>query len=85
MTFDEKLGFPTAGHNIIFKLIMSLIPNDWKHLLRTKISQKKLLLQHYNNEGTMKVKDFQNLSNKKIYFTLQSSSSKHNKTFNFIS
>ena len=58
-TFDEKLGFPTANHERIYKLIMELIPNDWKHLLRTESSQKSLLRTfYYNNIGTRKVKDF---------------------------
>ena len=64
-TFDEKLGFPTANHKRIYKLIMDLTPNDWKHLLRTEFSQKSLLKAfYYNNKDTRKVKDFQTLSNK---------------------
>ena len=35
MTFDEKLSFPIVNHEKIYKLIMDLIPNDWKHLLGT--------------------------------------------------
>ena len=42
-TFNEKLGFPTDSHERIYKLIMELIPNDWKHLLRTDTSHKSLL------------------------------------------
>ena len=45
---------------------MDLIPNDWKHLLRTETSQKKPLFKAlYPYKDTMKVKDFQKLSNKK--------------------
>ena len=40
--FLKKLDFPTANHKR-YKLVMGLIPNDWKHLLRTEISQKSLL------------------------------------------
>ena len=83
MTFDEKLGFPTANHKLIYKLIMDL---DWKHLLRTETSQKSLLKTlYYNNKGTRKVKDFQKLSNKKIYFILQSNGTKDSNSFKFIS
>ena len=65
---------------------MGLIPNDWKHLLRTETSQKSLLkIFCYNNKVTRKVKDFQKLSNKEIYLSLQSNSAKCNKPFNFIS
>ena len=65
---------------------MGLIPNDWKHLLRTETSQKSLLkIFCYNNKVTRKVKDFQKLSNKEIYLSLQSSSIKYNKPFKFIS
>ena len=39
MTFDKKLGFTTANHKRIYRLIMNLVPNDWNHLLRTEISQ----------------------------------------------
>ena len=65
---------------------MGLILNDWKHLLRTETSQKSLLkIFCYNNKVTRKVKDFQKLSNKEIYLSLQSNSAKYNKPFKFIS
>ena len=52
---------------------MGSIPNDWKHLLKTETSQKSLLkIFCYNNKVTKKIKDFQKLFNKEIYFTLQS-------------
>ena len=41
-------------------------------LLKRKAPFKAL----YSYEGTKKVKDFQNLSNKEIYFTLQSNITK---------
>ena len=59
---------------------------DWKHLLRTKLSQKSFLETFYNsNKGTRKVKDFQKLSDKGMYFILQSNITKYNKPFKFIS
>ena len=62
MTFDEELGFPNANHKRIYKFMMDLIPNDWKHLLRTATSQKSILRSfYYNNEDTKKVKEFQTL------------------------
>ena len=65
---------------------MDLIPNYWKHLLRTETCQKSLLKTFcHNNKSTRNVKNFQNLSNKEIYFILQSNSSKYNKPFKFIS
>ena len=47
---------------------MDLIPTHWKHLLKRKIPFKALYLY----KGIRKVKDFQKLFNKVIYFTLQS-------------
>ena len=39
---------------------MGLIPNDWKHLIRTETSQKSLLkIFCYNNKDNRKVKNFQ--------------------------
>ena len=40
-TFGEKLDFTTANYKRVCKFIMDLIPNVWKHLLKTKSSQKK--------------------------------------------
>ena len=65
---------------------MGLIPDDWKHLLRTGTSQKSLLKFFcYNTQVTRKIKDFQKLSNKEIYLSLRSNSAKYNKPFKFIS
>ena len=65
---------------------MGLIPNDWKHLLRTESSQKSILKNFcVNNKVTRKVKDFQKLSNKEIYLSLQSNSAKYNKPFKLTS
>ena len=64
---------------------MDLISNDWKHLRRTETSQKSFLKTfYYNNKSSKKVKDFQKLSNKTIYLTRQSISTKYNKPFKFI-
>ena len=65
---------------------MDLIPNDWKHLLRSETSQKSFLKTfYYNNKGTRKLKDFRKLSNKEIYFILQSNRTRYKNPFNFIS
>ena len=59
---------------------MDLITSDWKHVLRTETSKQFFLKTfYYNNKGTKKVKDFQKLSNKEIYFILRSNSTKQNK------
>ena len=59
---------------------MDLISSAWKHVLRTETSQKFLLKNfYYNNKGTKKVKDFQKLSNKEIYFILRTNSTKQKK------
>ena len=63
---------------------MELIPNNWKYLLRIETSSKSLLKTFYANKGTRKVIDLQKLSNKEIYFTLQSNSTKYNKLFKFV-
>ena len=34
-TSDEKVGFPIANHERIYKLILDSIPIAWKHLIRT--------------------------------------------------
>ena len=58
---------------------------DWKHLLWTETSQKSLVeIFCYYNKVTRKVKDFQKLSYKEIYFTIQSNITKYNKPFKFI-
>ena len=76
-TFDEKLGLLTVNHKIIYKIIMEFIVSNWKHLFRIENSQKVLSnFFYYNNKGTRKVKDFQKLRNKEIYFAFQSNSTK---------
>ena len=49
---------------------MDLILNDLKHIFRNETSKKCLFKNFcYNNQGTRKIKGFQNLFNEKIYFT----------------
>ena len=58
---------------------------DWKHLLWTETSEKSLVeIFCYYNKVTRKVKDFQKLSYKEIYFIIQSNITKYNKPFKFI-
>ena len=67
---------------------MDLIPNDWKHLLKAETSKnlfQKLSVHYYKNKDKRNVKDFRKISNKEIYFTLQSKSTKYNKPSKFIS
>ena len=46
---------------------MYLVPNDWKHLLRTETSKISILKTFYcRNKSTRKVKDFQNSLIKKF-------------------
>ena len=45
-TFKEKLDFTTANYIkdyclLLKKFTLNFIPNDWKHLLKTKNCQKK--------------------------------------------
>ena len=67
---------------------MELIPNNWKHL-KLKLLKRKIPLKalySYKSTSTRKVEDFQKLSDKEIYFTLQSNSTKwYKKPFKFIS
>ena len=56
---------------------MDLILNDWKHLLKSETSQKKIFFNALcPYKDTRKVKDFQKLSNKETYSTLQFNSTK---------
>ena len=58
-TFDEKLGFPTANHKRIYKLITDFESTclDWN------FTKSLLKFFYYNNKRTKKVKDFPKLSN----------------------
>ena len=54
---------------------MDLILKDWKHILGNETTQKSFFKTFcYNKQDTWKMGDFQKLSNKEIYFTLQSNS-----------
>ena len=54
--FDEKIAFATANYKRKYKLIMNLIPNEWKHVLRTENSQKNFSKAFYNNGKDAKYK-----------------------------
>ena len=43
MTFQEKLGLSNVDHKIIYKLILYLICNDWKQILRPETPPKVIL------------------------------------------
>ena len=70
LTFDKKQDLPTANHKRICKPVTDFIPNDWKHVLRTKTFQKSLVKTfYYNKKSARKVKtDFQKLSSKDFFF-----------------
>ena len=65
---------------------MDLVPNGLKKIPRTETTQKSLLKTfRHDSKGTRKIKDLKKLSNKDIYFTLQSNNTKYIKPFKFIS
>ena len=43
MTFEEKIGLFNVNHKIISKLVLYLICNDWKQILRLEASSKIIL------------------------------------------
>ena len=43
MTFEEKLGLSNINNKITSKLILYLICNDWKQILRSETHPKFLL------------------------------------------
>ena len=54
--------------------------------MKNETSQESLLkVFYFNNRGTRKIKNFQKLSNKDIYFTLQNNNEDYNRPFKFIS
>ena len=65
-------------YKIIYKFTMDLIPNDWgnTYLNRKRRKRKIPFKALYPYKGTRKVKDFQKLPNKEIYFTLKSNSTR---------
>ena len=72
MTFQEKLGLSNVSHKIIYELILYLICNDWKQILRPKTPPKFILKAFF-----AKIKAL----GKKMFFILQSSTIKYNKPF----
>ena len=57
MTFEEKLGLSNVNHKTIHKLILYLICNDWKQILRPETPPKFILKTFcYKNKGTRKIK-----------------------------
>ena len=43
MTFEKKLDLSNVKHERMYKLIMGLVPSNWKRMLRTEISQISIL------------------------------------------
>ena len=59
MTFEEKIGLSNVNHKIIHKLVLYLICNDWKQILRLEAPSKIILKTFcYKNKGTRKIKEF---------------------------
>ena len=57
MTFEEKLGLSNVNHKIIYKLVLYLICNDWKQILRLEAPPKIILKTFcYKNKGTRKIR-----------------------------
>ena len=83
MTFEEKIDLSDVNHKKLYKLVLYLICNDWKQILRLEAPSKIILKTfYYKNKGTRKIKSFQKLLyNKEIYVILQSSNAKYNKPF----
>ena len=58
MTFEEKIGLSNVNHKIIYKLVLYLICNDWKQILRLEAPSKIILKTfYYKNKGTRKIKE----------------------------
>ena len=59
MTFEEKIGLSNFNHKIIHKLVLYLICNDSKQILRLEGPSKIILKTFcYKNKGTGKIKEF---------------------------
>ena len=43
MTFEEQIGLSNVNHKIIYKLVLYLICNDWKQILRPDAPPKIFL------------------------------------------
>ena len=84
-SFKEKLNRPKKDSNKIYRSIIELIPNNWIQILKNKTSQESLLkVFHFNDRGIRKIKNFQKVSNKDIYYTLQNNNDDYNRPFKFI-
>ena len=84
-SFKEKLNRPKEDSNKIYRSIVELIPNNWIQILKNKTSQEPLLkVFHFNDRGIRKIKNFQKVSNKDIYYTLQNNNDNYNRPFKFI-
>ena len=84
-SFEEKLNRPKEDSNKIYRSVVELIPSDWIQLLKNKTSQESLLKVFlFNDKGIRKVKNFQKLSNKDIYYTLQNNNDAYDRPFKFI-
>ena len=59
MIFEEKIGLSNVNHKIIYKLVLYLICNDWKQILRLEAPSKIILKTfYYKNKGTRKINEF---------------------------
>ena len=59
MTFKDKLVLSNVNHKIRYKLILYIICNDWKQILRPVIAPKCILKTfYYKNKSTRKIKEF---------------------------
>ena len=59
MTFEEKIGLSNVNHKIIYKLVLYLICNEWKQILRLEVLPKIIFKTFcYKNRGTRKIKKF---------------------------
>ena len=57
MTFEEKLGLSNVNHKIMYKLILYLICNDCKEILRPETPPKFILKTFcYKTKDTRKIK-----------------------------
>ena len=63
MNFQKELGLSNVNHERMYKLIMDLIPDDWKHIGTLNWNFSKM---NKGNKSTRKVKICQRLSNKEI-------------------
>ena len=59
MTFEEKIGSSNVNLKTISKLVLYLICNDWKQILRLEAPAKIILKTFcYKSKGTRNIKKF---------------------------